>query len=602
MPFLRADRLARRLVLGAAACMALSLFAFHCGTDPQTAEFPGGIGGDGGDADGDPNGFGACDGAACSKLDAAPPAPICGDARVTSDSEGCDDGNTKSGDGCSATCTVEPGWVCPTPGLRCQAAKCGDGIIAGVEECEYQPGQPVTGCSPTTCRIEAGFDCNPATLTCNAVVCGDGKVQRGETCEDGNTLPFDGCFNCQKEPSCTNGICKASCGDGQRFASEGCDDGNTRDGDGCSATCTVETGFKCTDVLAMPPAVINQPILVRDFISTGNETGGGVGHIDFNGLGGVGILNITEPLLNLLGKPALNCPGGDCTQNPGHLVVNGRGPNITTAANFAQWYTDVPGINITSSITVPLARDAVTGTYSWDSADAAANGGKTFFDPINSGGWVAAGKELLAACGTSGARDRNVSFTSETHFWFEYQGGEHFDFAGDDDTWIFVNRTLTVDLGGLHVPRHGSFDLDADTDGAGPDIADGKATFAELDMPGAPTGVVNLGLVKGGVYEVVMFQAERNQCGSNFKVTLKDFNRPKSTCASTCGDGIVASDEVCDDGKNDGSYGGCQPGCKARGPFCGDGHVDPGEDCDDGAKNGTPTGGCTATCKVVAVH
>ncbi|MEA2752721.1 MAG: hypothetical protein QOI41_6864, partial [Myxococcales bacterium] len=30
-----------------------------------------------------------------------------------------------------------------------------------------------------------------------------------------------------------------------------------------------------------------------------------------------------------------------------------------------------------------------------------------------------------------------VSFTSETHFWFEYQGGEHFDFAGDDDTWIF---------------------------------------------------------------------------------------------------------------------------------------------------------------------
>ena len=41
-----------------------------------------------------------------------------------------------------------------------------------------------------------------------------------------------------------------------------------------------------------------------------------------------------------------------------------------------------------------------------------------------------------------------------------------------------------------------------------------------------------------------MFQAERNQCGSNFRVTLKDFNRPQSSCVSTCGDGVVARDEV----------------------------------------------------------
>ena len=113
------------------------------------------------------------------------------------------------------------------------------------------------------------------------------------------------------------------------------------------------------------------------------------------------------------------------------------------------------------------------------------------------------------------------------------------------------------------------------------------------------SGTVNLGLVKGGTYEVVMFQAERNQCGSNFRVTLKDFNRPKSSCASTCGDGIVASDEVCDDGKNDGRYGGCQPGCKARGPFCGDGHVDATEDCDDGNTNNSDT--CSNACKVVVV-
>ena len=49
----------------------------------------------------------------------------------------------------------------------------------------------------------------------------------------------------------------------------------------------------------------------------------------------------------------------------------------------------------------------------------------------------------------AGGTTVNVSFTTETHFWFEYQGGEQFAFSGDDDTWVFVNKTLAVDLGGL---------------------------------------------------------------------------------------------------------------------------------------------------------
>src|SRR5690606_39154526 len=38
-----------------------------------------------------------------------------------------------------------------------------------------------------------------------------------------------------------------------------------------------------------------------------------------------------------------------------------------------------------------------------------------------------------------------------------------------------------------------------------------------------------------------------------------------------CGDGVVEGDEVCDDGVNDGSYGGCSPDCTALAPHCGDG-------------------------------
>ncbi|MGI9610006.1 MAG: M4 family metallopeptidase, partial [Acidimicrobiia bacterium] len=44
--------------------------------------------------------------------------PICGDGALDL-GEMCDDGNTDNGDGCSATCGVESGWLCtdPTPGV-----------------------------------------------------------------------------------------------------------------------------------------------------------------------------------------------------------------------------------------------------------------------------------------------------------------------------------------------------------------------------------------------------------------------------------------------------------------------------------------------------
>jgi len=40
-------------------------------------------------------------------------AHICGDSVIfTGNGEECDDGDTASGDGCSATCQIESGWSC----------------------------------------------------------------------------------------------------------------------------------------------------------------------------------------------------------------------------------------------------------------------------------------------------------------------------------------------------------------------------------------------------------------------------------------------------------------------------------------------------------
>jgi fibro-slime domain-containing protein len=397
------------------------------------------------------------------------------------------------------------------------------------------------------------------------------------------------------------------CGDGQRFAGEACDDGNARDGDGCSAACIEEDAFDCNDLAADPPAQVHLPVIYRDFIGKDRNTAATAGcedpvavptttnpcyHLDFNRRGGSIRLGVLESELDGDGRPVYVCPDPQtsCAQNPGHVVNNDRftfnGPEA-----FAAWYDSSSPQAKQVIGELGLERVEATGQYVFDSTPA---GG---FYPLNGLGWVASGQESAADCTGS----PNVSFTSETHFWFEYQGGESFEFVGDDDLWVFVNGRLLLDLGGLHTPRTASFTL-----GPVADVPAGTASV-QNQVTDPTTFAVELGLTIGGVYEVSMFHAERNQCGSNFKVTLKDFNRPRSECVSTCGDGELASDELCDEGDANADpppYGGCSEDCKTRGHYCGDGITDAadGEACDDGS-NVTVYGAdtaCAPDCKLPA--
>ncbi len=68
---------------------------------------------------------------------------------------------------------------------------------------------------------------------------------------------------------------------------------------------------------------------------------------------------------------------------------------------------------------------------------------------------------------------------------------------------------------------------------------------------------------------------------------------------ASCGDGFVNEGvEACDDGVNDGAYGGCEVGCQALAAFCGDGQVNGPEDCDDG--NDDLADGCLDSCAIPA--
>jgi cysteine-rich repeat protein len=132
----------------------------------------------------------------------------CGDEKI-SPREECDDGNATSGDGCSASCGLEDGYVC-------------DG----------QPSQCLEGC-------------------------GDGVLDNGEQCDDGNTSAGDGCgILCTVEAgySCTGvpSVCAAACGEGIQAPTGDCDDGNTGDGDGST---TVDTLPPDTSITHSPPAL-----------------------------------------------------------------------------------------------------------------------------------------------------------------------------------------------------------------------------------------------------------------------------------------------------------------------------------------------------------
>ena len=103
-----------------------------------------------------------------------------------------------------------------------------------------------------------------------------------------------------------------------------------------------------------------------------------------------------------------------------------------------------------------------------------------------------------------------MSFTTETRFVFEYQGGETFQFSGDDYVWVFVIDRLVMDLGGLHEVATGEFTLSA---AAG---TQGVATITREGPPGSALTLddpvtVQTGMQLGGVYEAVLFHAERHE-------------------------------------------------------------------------------------------
>jgi fibro-slime domain-containing protein len=463
-------------------------------------------------------------------------APRCGDGNLDGAiGEVCDDGNTKSGDGCSGDCkTIEKDYACPTPGKPCTyLVKCGDGVRGGIEQCD--PPNVGHGCS-ADCRLEPGYVCNPPPTpaapsqpsTCHKTVCGDGTKEGAEACDDHNAIDGDGCSStCALEPDCSTGTCTSQCGDGMKLAPEACDDGNTVDGDGCSHDCQLEAGFSCADSTMSPPPQLNLAVTYRDFISI--PIGTAARHPDFEAaFAGEDVTPLlVKTTLDANGKPVMD---GRCGQGNVLAAQCPYGQQVTTAANFNQWYRDVSGVNLDIAGTLLLPQQG-SGSYVFDS------GNRGLF-PVDTKGWTSMSPPMegtsVANADVNDGRSHDFGFSTEVRYFFQYKGGESLTFSGDDDLWIFVNRRLALDLGGLHHRIEKSLSVDQ--------------------------SATTLGLAVGGLYEIALFHAERHTDASNFKLTLTGFAPTTSSCRSACGDGVKAANEQCDDGNNrDGD--GCSHDC-----------------------------------------
>jgi len=183
--------------------------------------------------------------------------PRCGDGRIDYP-EACDDGNDKSGDGCSSTCQVEDGWQCDDAGRPCTDI-CGDGRTVSDDEDACDDGNFINGdgCN-SQCKVERGYTCTKSKTSKSvcSVMCGDGLILGFEACDvaRNNTAHAAGCSSdCSKITDgwdCTkfynkygNDCIEVNCGDGRRTSNEECDDGNNDDGDGCSHDCKIERGW-----------------------------------------------------------------------------------------------------------------------------------------------------------------------------------------------------------------------------------------------------------------------------------------------------------------------------------------------------------------------
>jgi fibro-slime domain-containing protein len=559
-------------------------------------------------------------------------AAVCGDG-IVAGVEQCEDDNATptSNDGCSAACALEPGYVCETPGSACRKAACGDGVAEGGEPCDDKNQVIGDGCSPA-CEAEPVCD-KPSDADGCSSRCGDGMLLTGdaEECDDGNTRDGDGCSaTCQAEPGYQ---CVKQAG-------------------ALPASITIPFTFR--DFIALPSAGTTKK-RHPDFQSRCIGANSGIVSATLDAQGkplNSGACNLntnctiqTGPSSTTCDPPNESCPGGfdACDQ----LHANHPLASHPNDDPFTFWYRDTSDVN--KSKVVPTVLTLSGGAYRFESAA---------LYPFDADGWVKAGDEVASGGHNYGFTSEVrrwfefnggelLTFTGDDDVWVFVNGKLALDIGGVHEVEkrsIRLNANGTVDC---KVGEPGVFDDLTNCDVPSRDLGllvgkvyeialfhaerhttasnfrlaltgfvDAKSKCTPVCGDGTQTpgeacddGEDNDDSAYGGCTQLCKrgprcgdgkLQKAEEACDDGHNVTPYSIDQkgcaPGCQLPAWCGDAQVDSlfGEACDDGKNDGTYGGCEADCTLA-PRCGDKVVDePQENCDDG--NAVSGDGCSSKC------
>ena len=175
------------------------------------------------------------------------------------------------------------------------------------------------------------------------------------------------------------------------------------------------------------------------------------------------------PRLNKAHKNACGITTSDSTAGPQYWFDTlWRSPAGVATNKYSAGSTQ---LNYFHCVRVPLTLQASTGYYTYTNSK---------FWPLD----TAATIPTLYRNATG----NDYKFAMHAKAAFEYVPGLKFEFVGDDDVWIFIDKKLALDVGGQHSANGGAINLD------------------------------NLGLVEGKSYQFDMFYTERMGEGSSISI------------------------------------------------------------------------------------
>ncbi len=549
--------------------------------------------------------------------------------------------------------------VCPGTGI------CGNGIREGTEQCEDRNSLSGDGCS-ASCAVEAGFTCTgvPESVCLPTVpACGDGYKQGTEECDDKNKVNDDACSNACKIAVCGDSIVQP--------ATEKCDDGNTANGDECSASCqsTFSIASSCTGAVAFK-SIGTSPAFISSILSH-NDSAYAVGFVaqpdlkskmsvyrhSRNGTGSVWLPEASLGVPSVGAKAKILNAGGTLyafkQKDPGQWTEATREDLVFRRAANGQWESlgspwkspDIPQISSLAVLNgVPYVSVFNYGfVYRYDGNKSWTQLGTTAITSI--GNLTSVYGKLYALGSFLGYNaDFSQSWVGRMVVWdgASWKGTTSLwsvlEMKASNDTLLLVGQWGPADSasrrGVYYLPPDSTTVVDTRIDDTLPiyavprlGVVDGTLYgyvsntlyvypfFGQgwrkigliTDITSAPGGITAYDLQDGLVILRTNLTCKKVNvpsllitCGNGLVQTgeqCDDGNQVdndfcRSSCIlARCGDGIVQGAEQCDAGGNSAT---CTNTCQNRIPLCGDGFQTGTEQCDDG--NTTGGDGCSSTC------